>query len=29
MSQEETAAFVQREAQRWPAFLKQAGIEPQ
>jgi tripartite-type tricarboxylate transporter receptor subunit TctC len=29
MSREETAAFVQSEAQSWPAFLKQAGIEAQ
>ena len=29
MSPEETAAFVQSEAQKWPAFLKQAGIEAQ
>jgi tripartite-type tricarboxylate transporter receptor subunit TctC len=29
MSREETAAFVQSEAQSWPAFLKQAGIQAQ
>ena len=29
MSLEETRAFVKREAQKWPAFLHQAGIRPE
>jgi hypothetical protein len=29
MSPEETAAFVQQRSQKWPAFLKQAGIHAQ
>jgi len=28
MSLEETRAFVKREAEKWPAFLQQAGIRP-
>ena len=29
MSPEETRAFVQREAEKWPALLRQAGIRPE
>jgi tripartite-type tricarboxylate transporter receptor subunit TctC len=29
MSPDETRAFVKREAQKWPAFLRQAGIRPE
>jgi tripartite-type tricarboxylate transporter receptor subunit TctC len=29
MSLEETRAFVKREADKWPAFLRQAGIKPE
>jgi tripartite-type tricarboxylate transporter receptor subunit TctC len=29
MSLEETRAFVKREAEKWPAFLSQAGIRPE
>ena len=29
MSPEETRAFVQREAQKWPPLLRQAGIRPE
>ena len=29
MSVEETRAFVKREAEKWPAFLHQAGIRPE
>ena len=29
MSLEETRAFVKREAEKWPAFLHQAGIRPE
>ena len=29
MPLEETRAFVKREAQKWPAFLRQAGIRPE
>ena len=29
MSLEETRAFVRREAEKWPAFLRQAGITPE
>jgi len=29
MSPEETRAFVRREAEKWPAILRQAGIKPE
>jgi tripartite-type tricarboxylate transporter receptor subunit TctC len=29
MSPEETRAFVVREAEKWPALLRQAGIKPE
>jgi tripartite-type tricarboxylate transporter receptor subunit TctC len=29
MSHDETRQFVRREAERWPAFLQQAGIRPE
>jgi len=29
MSAEETRAFVKREAEKWPAILRQAGIKPE
>jgi len=29
MTPEETSAFVKRAAQKWPAFLRQAGIKPE
>jgi len=29
MSPEETRAFVKREAEKWPALLRQAGIQPE
>jgi tripartite-type tricarboxylate transporter receptor subunit TctC len=29
MTPEETRAFVKREAEKWPAFLRQAGIKPE
>jgi tripartite-type tricarboxylate transporter receptor subunit TctC len=29
MSPEETRAFVKREAEKWPALLRQAGIRPE
>jgi tripartite-type tricarboxylate transporter receptor subunit TctC len=29
MSPEETEAFVRSEAEKWPTFLKQAGIRAQ
>ena len=29
MSPEETRAFVKREAEKWPAILRQAGIKPE
>jgi len=29
MTPEETGAFVKREAEKWPAFLRQAGIKPE
>jgi len=29
LSLEETRAFVKREAEKWPAFLRQAGIRPE
>jgi hypothetical protein len=29
MSPDEAAAFVRSEAQKWPGFLKQAGIQAQ
>jgi len=29
MSPEETRAFVRREAEKWPAFLLQAGVKPE
>jgi hypothetical protein len=28
MSAEDTRAFVKREADKWPALLRQAGITP-
>lgn len=28
MSAEETRAFVKREAEKWPALLRQAGLQP-